>query len=232
MLIASMSRRSYNQYCATARTLDLVGERWTLLIIRELITGPKRYKDLLESLPGIGTSLLAARLKHLEATDLVRRVELPPPAGSMVYELTDAGRDLEPAIMAIARWGLKWALDEPGRADIFRPSWAVLAMQAAYDPDAAAGIEEIYEFRVGGEVFHARITYGTVQARHGSAFEPDVVITASENAFIDLVAGRETLASAAKRGLIDVEGSRTALSHCSAIFSRPKSRSRTTRAAA
>ena len=118
-----MSRRSYNQFCATAKTLDVVGERWTLLIIRELITGPKRYKDLLASLPGIGNSLLAARLKHLESAALVRRAELPPPAGSTVYELTESGRDLEPAIMAIARWGLKWALGSPTCSGPAGPCW-------------------------------------------------------------------------------------------------------------
>jgi DNA-binding HxlR family transcriptional regulator/putative sterol carrier protein len=217
-----MERRSYHQFCATARTLDLVGERWTLLIVRELITGPKRYKDLLESLPSIGTSLLAARLKHLESVDLIQRVELPPPAGSKVYELTAAGRDLEPAVMAIARWGLKWALDQPAPDDVFRPSWAVLAMQAAYDECAAGGVEETYEFRVGEDVFHASVHDGKVHARHGAAYEPDLVITAAPDAFMDLVAGRATLAQAAKQGWIRADGSRAALGHCSSIFRRPQ----------
>jgi DNA-binding HxlR family transcriptional regulator/putative sterol carrier protein len=217
-----MRRRSYNQFCATARTLDVIGERWTLLVIRELITGPKRYKDLLESLPGIGSSLLAARLKHLEAADLIRRVELRPPAGSKVYELTEAGRDLEPVVMAVARWGLKWALNEPRPGDSFRSSWAVLAMEAAYDERAASGVEEIYEFRVGDEIFHARVHNGAVQARHGPAFEPDLTITATPEAFVDLAAGRATLAQATKQGWIEVDGSRAALRHCSAIFKRPQ----------
>jgi len=216
-----MSRRSYNQFCATARTLDVVGERWTLLIIRELITGPKRYKDLLESLPGIGTSLLAARLRNLESAVLVRRSELPPPAGSTVYELTESGRDLEPAIMAIARWGLKWALGEPGPDEVFRPGWAVLAMQAAYDRRAAANIDETYEFRVGDEVFHARVQDGAVLGRHGPAHEPDLVITASAEAFMNLAAGHATIEQAAKQGQISAAGSRIALRHCSAIFKRP-----------
>jgi DNA-binding HxlR family transcriptional regulator len=218
-----MNRRSYNQFCATARTLDVIGERWTLLIVRELITGPKRYKDLLESLPGIGTSLLAARLKHLERSELIRHVELPPPAGSKVYELTEAGRDLEPVVMAIARWGLRWALTALKPDDVFRPGWAVLAMQAAYDEDAAAGIEETYEFRVGEEVFHARVHDGRVEGRHGPAYEPDLVISVAEDAFIDLVSGRATIAQAAEQGLVDVDGSRVALNHCSAIFDRHSS---------
>jgi len=222
-----MSRRSYNQFCATAKTLDVVGERWTLLIIRELVTGPKRYKDLLDSLPGIGTSLLAARLKHLESAALVRRAELPPPAGSAVYELTESGRDLEPAIMAIARWGLKWALGEPMPADVFRPGWAVLAMQAAYDERAAANVDETYEFRVGAEVFHARVQDGTVHARHGPAHEPDLVITATVEAFVNLVAGQGTVEQAAKQGWIRADGSRSALRHCSSIFKRPQRASAT-----
>jgi DNA-binding HxlR family transcriptional regulator len=217
-----MDRRSYNQFCATARTLDVIGERWTLLIVRELITGPKRYKDLLESLPGIGTSLLAARLKHLERSELIRHVELPPPAGSKVYELTEAGRDLEPTVMAIARWGLRWVLTAPEPGDVFRPGWAVLAMQAAYDQDAATGVQQTYEFRVGEEVFHARVDAEGVQARHGAAHEPDLVIRVAQDAFIDLVAGRATIAQAVRQGWIDADGSRAALNHCSAIFARPK----------
>src|SRR5581483_3423202 len=91
---ATATRRSYRQYCGVARALDVVGERWTLLIIRDLLLGPRRYKDLLEGLPGIGTNLLADRLKELERHGIVRRTVLPPPAGSTVYELTDLGSAL------------------------------------------------------------------------------------------------------------------------------------------
>src|SRR5919202_4903626 len=96
---------SYRQYCAVARGLDLVGERWTLLIVRDLLTGPKRYTDLLAGLPGIGTNLLATRLRELEQHGLVARRVLPPPAGSTVYELTDVGQTLEPVVLALGRWG-------------------------------------------------------------------------------------------------------------------------------
>src|SRR5262249_19104128 len=104
--------RSYRQYCAVARGLDVVGERWTLLIVRGLLVGPKRYKDLLDGLPGIGTNLLAARLKELEKVGVVRRTVLPPPAGSTVYELTESGQALEPVVMALGRWGVR-LMDEP-----------------------------------------------------------------------------------------------------------------------
>src|SRR3712207_6674695 len=100
-----MSGRSYDQFCALAKALDVLGERWTLLVVRELLLGPKRYSDLLEGLPGIGTNLLATRLKTLEANGLVARRRLPAPAASTVYELTDRGRGLEPALYELMRWG-------------------------------------------------------------------------------------------------------------------------------
>src|SRR5918998_5685030 len=123
-----MSKRSYNQYCAVARALDIVGERWTLLVVRELLTGPKRFKDLSEGLPGIGTTLLTARLKDLEGHGIVRRATLAPPAGSRVYELTDLGRSLEQVVIALSRWGLK-LLDAPRREEVSRPAWAMVALQ-------------------------------------------------------------------------------------------------------
>src|SRR5919108_5579459 len=125
-----MARRSYGQFCALAGSLDLLGERWSLLIVRELLLGPRRYKDLLANLPGIGTGLLAARLKHLERSGIVQRATLPPPAGTPVYELTEAGRELEPVLLGFNRWGLKWAMDEVSTGDAFRPAWSVLAMRA------------------------------------------------------------------------------------------------------
>src|SRR5216117_1868167 len=101
-----MARRSYNQFCPLARTLDIIGERWTLLIVRELAIGPRRFKDLIDDLPGIGTNLLAARLKELERHGILGRRTLPPPAGSKVYELTERGRSLFAALIPLAQWGL------------------------------------------------------------------------------------------------------------------------------
>src|SRR5215207_10476070 len=121
-----MSKRSYNQYCTVARALDIVGERWTLLMVRELLTGPKRLKDLLEGLPGIGTNLLANRRKTLEGEGIVRRATLPPPAGSNVYELTELGGSLEPVIMALSRWGAR-LLDAPREVDEMMSGWAAVA---------------------------------------------------------------------------------------------------------
>src|SRR5215510_5849567 len=105
MYNVDMIQRTYNQYCPVAHSLDLIGERWTLLIIRNLFLGPKRFSDLLRSLPGIGTNILTDRLKSLEANDLVQKRFLPPPAASCVYELTPYGRTLEDVMIALAMWG-------------------------------------------------------------------------------------------------------------------------------
>jgi DNA-binding HxlR family transcriptional regulator len=221
-----MARRTYNQYCATARTLDLVGERWTLLLIRELLTGPKRFGDLLSSLAGIGAGLLASRLKLLEGEGLVERITLPPPAGTPAYALTEAGAELEPAVMALARWGMKWALGERKKGEHFQPGWAVLGMQALFDPQAAADVEATYEFRIDGDVFHARIERGEIESLHGPAQRPDVIVEAPAAAFLELAAGRMTLADAISSGTATVSGDRQALRRLGGLVRWPERRSR------
>src|SRR5215467_6762869 len=151
--------RSYNQYCAVARGLDVIGERWTLLIIRDLLVGPKRYTDLLDGLPGIGTNLLAARLRDLEKAGILRRTLLPPPAASAVYELTDLGLALKPAIFAIGRWGARF-LGHARDVDTFPVDGYMIAIQSAFKAEAAAGLHETYELRVGGRVFEIRVARG------------------------------------------------------------------------
>ncbi|MEV0585375.1 helix-turn-helix domain-containing protein [Nonomuraea sp. NPDC050310] len=221
-----MEQRNYNQYCATARTLDLVGERWTLLLIRELLTGPKRFSDLQQSLRGLGTGLLAARLKHLEREGLARKVTLPPPARTPAYALTPAGVDLEPVVMALARWGLTWAMDEPREQEAFHPGWAVLGLKACFDAEAAAGLKALYEFRVEEEVFHARIDDGTIETVHGPAQHPDVVITTGRETFRDLAASRSTLEAAISSGAASASGDRQALRRLHRLFRLPYPRTR------
>jgi len=208
-----MSKRSYNQYCAVARSLDIVGERWTLLIVRELLTGPKRFKDLLEGLPGIGTNLLAARLKDLEKYGVVHRGVLPPPAASKVYELTELGRSLEPVITALGRWGLEF-LDAPAQEDDLRPAWALVAMRSALKQEAARGLQETYEFHVDEEAFHLRVTDGEVEALQGLAVDPDLVVRGDTQAFLDLAAGRVEPAEALDSGEIRIEGDQETWRRC------------------
>jgi DNA-binding HxlR family transcriptional regulator len=160
-------RRAYDQYCPIAHALDLVGERWSLLVVRELMRGPKRYTDLAETL-GIGTNILAARLRDLEAGGVVTKRTLPPPAASRVYELTDYGRELKAALRELAVWGAR-SLGPPTAQDELFPGWLVNAVDSVLAPVAPAGR---FEFRVGDEV--ASLVDG--EARQGPADPPDVVV--------------------------------------------------------
>lgn len=181
--------RSYTQHCGIAAALDLVGERWTLLLVRELVPGPRRWTDLLDGLPGIGTGLLAARLRELEAEGLVTRRTLPPPAASVVYELTDEGRMLEPVLDGLARFGIRrLGAPAPGRA--VRARWIAMAMRTLHDSGAASGQRRAYEFRLDGEVFHAVTGGGAVLVADGPAEEPHVVIEGDAAAFLAAAAGR------------------------------------------
>ncbi|WP_040685915.1 winged helix-turn-helix transcriptional regulator [Nocardia vinacea] len=216
-----MEQRSYNQYCATARTLDLVGERWTLLLIRELLTGPKRFSDLQASLRGLGTGLLAARLKHLEREGLAEKITLPPPARTPAYALTEAGAELESAILALARWGLKWAMSEPHPTETFHPGWAVLGLRACFDAEAAAGLRAVYEFRIDDEVFHARIDDETIETLHGPAQHPDAIITISEQEFLRLTSQGRTFAEAIETGVASATGDKQALRRIKGLFHLP-----------
>ncbi len=221
-----MDQRTYNQYCATARTLDLVGERWTLLLVRELLTGPKRFGDLQKSLRGMGTGLLAARMKHLEREGLAHKVVLPPPARTPAYALTEAGAELAPAVLALARWGTRWVMGDRRPDETFHPGWAVLAMESCFDPAAAAGVRAIYEFRVDDEVFHVRVEDGKVEAAHGPAQRPDTVVGTTADTFLALAEGGLDLTTAVKDGTATVTGDRRLLRALGKLFRRPPAASR------
>jgi DNA-binding HxlR family transcriptional regulator len=222
-----VEQRTYNQYCATARTLDLVGERWTLLLVRELLTGPKRFGDLQASLRGLGTGLLAARLKHLEREGLAHRTTLPPPARTPVYALTEAGEELAPAVLELGRWGLKWAMGERRPAETFHPGWTVLGLRACFDPGAAAGLRAVYECRVGDEVFHARVDDGTIEVLHGPAQYPDATLTIEEDALVALTGRGGTFEEAIGSGAASASGDAEALRRLRGLFRLPAPRSRT-----
>ena len=208
-----MGKRSYDQHCTVARALDVVGERWTLLLVRELLTGPKRFKDLLEGLPGIGTNLLAARLKALEEHGLLRRGTLPPPAGSGVYELTGLGRSLEPVVVELSRWGSR-LVGDPRSGDKRRPAWAAMALRSLFEPEATAGLRETYEFRIDGEAFHLRIDGGSVEARQGPAEAPDLTVQGEAHTFLSLASGRLKADQALESGGIQLHGNPDARARC------------------
>ncbi|TMR89896.1 winged helix-turn-helix transcriptional regulator [Nonomuraea basaltis] len=218
--------RTYNQFCATARTLDLVGERWTLLIVRELLTGPKRFSDFQNSLRGLGTGLLAARLKHLEREGLVRKITLPAPARTPAYALTQAGTELAPAVLALARWGMKWAMGERREGEAFHGGWAVLGLRACFDPESAEGLRAMYEFRVSDEVFHAIVENGTIETMHGPAQRPDAVIETDDEVLVDMAAGRTTLAAAIREHRAQATGDPDALVRLVGMFRIPQPQAR------
>ena len=200
-------KRSYGQHCTVARALDVVGERWTLLVVRELSTGPKRYKDLLEGLPGIGTNLLANRLKSLAGEGIVSRGTLPPPAGSSVYELTSLGRSLEPVLMELSRWGAG-LMDTPREGDDLRPGWAAVAVRSAMAREAAGGSPGTYELRIDGVAFHLSVGDGQtdcVEAWQGSAPAPDLVVAGDAESFVAVASGKLSPEEAVESGVLWAE---------------------------
>ncbi|MBP2350631.1 DNA-binding HxlR family transcriptional regulator [Kribbella aluminosa] len=196
-----MPRRSYAQYCAVARGLDVVGERWTLLIVRELAFGPRRYTDLHADLPGISTDVLAARLKELEADGVVERRTFAPAAPVRVYDLTDRGRLLVPVVTALAAWGSP-LLAAHQETDAVRHHWYLLPL-AALVRDAAAGAGGVVELRVEGSSCRLQLASMTVVPDEA----PDVVVTITPKIADELLAGRTTLAAAITDGQVLVEGS-------------------------
>jgi DNA-binding HxlR family transcriptional regulator len=171
--------KSYSQYCPVAHALDLVGERWSLLIVRELIHGPHRYTDLVEALPGIGTNILAARLRELEAGGVVAKRKLPPPTPATVYELTPSGRRLHRVLHELARWGAASIGPPPPGATDANHGWLEEALRMAICLSAPPGR---YVFRVGDE--EASIVDGEASA--GAVADPDVVVTAEPTGFYHL----------------------------------------------
>jgi DNA-binding HxlR family transcriptional regulator len=160
--------KTYDQYCPVAHALGVVGERWALLVVRELLQGPKRYTDLAEGLPGIGTNILASRLRDLEAAGVVTKKTLPPPAASRVYELTEYGLELKPVMRELALWGAR-SLGPPTAEDELFPGWLVNPVEMILAPLAPTGR---FEFRVGDEI--ASLVDGVAHA--GPTDDPDVVV--------------------------------------------------------
>jgi DNA-binding HxlR family transcriptional regulator len=196
--------RSYRQYCPAARALDVVGDRWTLLIVRELLLGPRRFTDLAEGLPGIGTSVLTGRLKELEQRALVSKRRLPPPSASVVYELTDQGRGLGPVLAALADWGVS-LLGKPRNDDYLRGSWLVLGLAVTAKPGPSIP-DATLELRVDNEIFHIRAHSGHLHPRQGPAPGADVTITMTSRALASIASGKLEIPSPRADRLIAIQG--------------------------
>ena len=214
-----MTEHGYQQYCALARALDVAGDRWTLLIMRELAPGPRRFTDLIDGLPGISRRLLTERLRSLERDGIIARRELPPPAARQVYELTEDGRDLVSAMVPLIAWGAR-RLGDRKPEETFRARWPTVAMAGLADREAAKGVSESYQFLIGDSAFHFTVDDGSIEARDGRAENPAVTWTTDEETWADIASGNTRFPSAVATGALTVAGDPRAVKRLRKIFSR------------
>jgi DNA-binding HxlR family transcriptional regulator len=210
--------RSYEDGCAAAHALDLVGERWALLVVRELVLGPKRFTDLRTGLPGISPNVLSQRLDELERAGVVRRYRLLPPARSWVYELTAWGRELEPIILQLGRWGAR----SPFRcAAALSPDSLILSFRTMFDPRSCGDLRARFEFRLCDYRFHAEVADGRLAIERGSADHPDAIVSGDPDTIASLVYEGAGLAQALAAGSVTVEGDVGAVERFFTLFSLP-----------
>jgi DNA-binding HxlR family transcriptional regulator len=190
--------KRYGQRCPVASALDVIGERWTPLIVRELLVGPKRYTDLIDGLPGIGTNVLASRLTDLQAHGIIEKRTLPPPTPVAVYELTPAGRALGPVLRELRTWGSQYG-PAPEPDDAVRPAW-ILQSAAGRAPGLEPG--RTCEIRIGREAFRLAGDDQTATVEAGSAPSPDVTVTIEPSVLLRLAAGKLDIDSASAKSEI------------------------------
>jgi DNA-binding HxlR family transcriptional regulator len=215
----SMAPRSYGQFCGIARALELVGERWALLIIRDLLVGPRRFTDLHQGLPRIPTNVLSDRLKELEQSGIVRRRVLPRPAASVVYELTEYGNQLEDVVMRLGVWGAQ-SLGDPRPEEIITPDSMTMALRSTFVSEAAGGLRVSYELRLGDVVVHARIENGGVTVHEGPLADADLVIQAGPGVK-DLMSGALSPRDAIDSGSVHLIGDPALLDRFVEVFRIP-----------
>jgi DNA-binding HxlR family transcriptional regulator len=213
------NRRSYGDGCGVARALDVVGERWALLTVRELLLGPKRFTDLREGLPHVSPDVLSQRLRELERDGIVVRRKLAPPAGSRVYDLTDRGRELEPVVLALGRWGSTSPFP-PGEPGLGVDS-AILALRTLFDPSAADDLAATYELRLADQPFSARIADGRLEVARGGVEQPDAVIETDTGTLSALLWHERRLPEALRSGDVEIKGSRSAVERFLRLFPLP-----------
>jgi len=193
--------RSYGEYCSIAKALDVVGDRWTLLIIRELlIRGGCRYTDLKDGLPGIASNLLAERIRELEAAGLIRREDAPPPVATTLFHLTDSGAELLPVLEALGRWGVRY-MAERGATDEFRAQWFAFPASLFLRDREPGGPPVSIELRTPSGPAVVEVTAGSVHTQVGTAAAPDLVLSGEPQLILALFAGAYSAAEAADLGL-------------------------------
>jgi DNA-binding HxlR family transcriptional regulator len=215
-------KRSYGDRCGVARALDLVGERWALLVVRELLLGAKRFTDLRAGLPHVSPDILAQRLRELEEAGIVRRSKLPPPAGSRVYELTERGQELEPVVLALGRFG-SVAPFPPGEAEIGVDA-VVLALKSLFAASAADGLSATYDLRLGDQHFSVRVDDDRLEVDRGSAPAPDATIQTDPGTLATVLWHGRGVPDAQRSGDLAIEGDRKAVTRFLGLFPLPGSR--------
>lgn len=211
-------KAKHAHYCPVARSLDLLGDRWTLLVLRELLFGERRFSDLRAELSGISPTLLTERLEALAAAGLISTRELPPPAARTVYAVTPRGREVAPVLQSLARFGMAM-LPAPTRSTRVRPEMAVYGgVTPWYDSAAASGIDEVYRLVVDGAEFTLSAVTGQRASRERT---PDLVLTTAADVLVDARQGKRTLAEATRRGRLSIDGRASALANFQRIFRLP-----------
>ncbi len=216
-----VTKRSYGEACRFAYALDVVGERWALLVVRELLLGPKRFTDLRAGLPHASSNILSERLRDLEQGGVIQRRKLPPPAASTVYELTEWGRELEPVVTKLGAWGARSPIS-PDSQEI-GPDSIVLALRSLFDPEVAGELDAAYELRIGEEAFHVEIASGEVNLGRGSAADPAAKIAVVDApTFGAVLGGQLALDEAIASGVAQIEGSKQAAKRFLRLFPMPE----------
>jgi DNA-binding HxlR family transcriptional regulator len=214
------SWRRYRDACGAAQGLDIVGERWTLLVVRELLLGPKRFTDLRGGLPGISTNILADRLETLEMSGVARRRTLPPPAGSRVYELTDWGEELGAVVEAIGRWGVRSPWRDEG--DEIGVDGLMVSFKTMFDPEAAGDLDAGYEIVLGEQAFGLEVEDGGIRVYRGAPADPDARIEADVDTLAALVYEGGDLDEALRAGEVEIGGARSAVERLLGLFALPE----------
>jgi DNA-binding HxlR family transcriptional regulator len=214
------AKRTYGDPCGIARALDHVGERWALLVVRELLLGPKRFTDLRHGLPNVSPDVLSQRLRELEQAGIVRRGKLPPPAGARIYALTARGRELEPVVLALGRWGSRASF--PPGAGALGVDAAVLALETLFDAEAAAGVEATYGLRLDDQPFDVRVNDGELSVTRGEAQRPDAIIDTDPGTLAAVLWHGSGLSGAVASGALRVAGSGRAVETFLNLFPAPE----------
>jgi DNA-binding HxlR family transcriptional regulator len=217
--MAMATMRTYGDGCGIAHALDLVGERWAVLVIRELLLGPKRFKDLRAGLPSASTNVLSQRLRELEDAAIIRRRTLPPPAGSSVYELTEWGRELKPIVISLGTWAVR-SPTFPEGAPVGTDS-VIIALGTFFDAAAAGEQSAVYELRFGDDVFHAAIAGGEIELGRGAAEDPVAIVETDPDTFSAVVWKGRDLDEAQRAGELTIEGDRRAVEWLVGLFPQP-----------